>query len=63
MDIARVTEPAPEQPTDDPTRDEARDAPRSEPPPELPPPRFNPLYFGIVSATIQMAILLWLWFG
>ena len=22
-------------------------------------PRFNPLYFGIVAATIQMAALLW----
>ena len=23
-------------------------------------PRFNPLYFGVIAATIQMAILLWL---
>jgi hypothetical protein len=55
-----VTEPpAPDEQTSDATRD-TTDA---EPPRELPPPRFNPIYFGIVAATIQMALLLWLWYG
>ena len=48
-----------EQLPDDPRDKSASDAP----PPEQPPPRFNPLVFGVIAATIQMAIFLWLIYG
>ena len=61
----------PRSPVTDHPRDESRDESREHDEtdgtpavePERPPPRFNPLVFGVVAATIQMAILLWLWYG
>ena len=59
-----MTQPASDDDTTRHSRDDTTDVePLHEPLRELPPPRFNPLYFGIVAATIQMALLLWLWLG
>jgi len=54
---ARVTEHPPEDQQHD--RDDDQDGDQQ----ERRPPRFNPLVFGVIAATIQMAIFLWLIYG
>ena len=64
-DIAHVTDdtPPPAE-TEEQRRERAeREAFEQERELEKRRPRFNPLYFGIVAATIQMAITLWLLYG